>query len=177
MKNNKIIVIMVSIMFILLVGMVGLVYLSIYEGFGFTSKEAAGDYGDSECVETEDFDVYYYNIREGVEPAICGFVMVEKLAVGYKAVYDKEYRKVYIDNDYLGILYSIKGKSGYCNVLILNYVTTNPIPEEILEMDYVTIDGKDIEVKINSLFETEEVPSELIVNGLKITVDSVVYTK
>lgn len=170
MKNKKT-NILIIIMLVLLLAMVGLVYLSIYEGFAFTSKQAAGEFGDDYCIETKDFDVYYYNIRVDAEPAICGFNIVEKLVVGYKAVYDKEYRKVYMDDEYLGILYSIKGNSGYCNILVFNYAGTTQIPEELLLVNTVIIDGQDVEVKVNSLFETEEVPSEFVINGHKITVD------
>ena len=40
------------------------------------------------------------------------------------------------------------------------------IPDELIEY---------VEVKVNSLFETEEVPSEFVINGHKITVDKEVY--
>ena len=111
MKNKKT-NILIIIMLVLLLAMVGLVYLSIYEGFAFTSKQAAGELGDDYCIETKDFDVYYYNIRVDAEPAICGFNIVEKLVVGYKAVYDKEYRKAL---NYL-CTYTMAGKNKHDDI-------------------------------------------------------------
>lgn len=149
--------------------------------YGFTSKMAAGDYAYDDCISLTDYDIYWYNITEPEEYAcIDGFRPVKKHFYGYTvSEKDYEYKTVYSDGDNVAILYSIKGKDGYYNILRKRYtlvewggdsVTTSTMAELML-IDSLTIAGKSYEVQHNSFFITEEPVTEFSIGEKVFTVE------
>lgn len=153
------------------------------KSYGLTSKMAAGEvFYDNLCLHNEDYDIYYSTMdilwSEGeYEPGegkyISGFRPVRKLFIGY-GVFEEDYayRNVYSDEGYVGILYSIRGKDRYYNILMKK---TNVFPADLLVFDRITADGREYEVQLNSYFITEERPQALAVGETSLRIGPLEY--
>lgn len=149
--------------------------------YGFTSRMAAGNYADNNCISLPDYDIYWYTITSPEEYAcIDGFRPVKKHFYGCTvSEEDYEYKEVYSGGEYVAILYSIKGKSGYYNILkktgtIVAWrgdsVDVHYAAGELFLLDSLTIAGKSYEVQHNSFFITEEPVTEFSIGEKVFTV-------
>ncbi|MBQ2982418.1 MAG: helix-turn-helix transcriptional regulator [Lachnospiraceae bacterium] len=156
--------------------------LVISKNYGFTSKMAAGSFADNECIELEDYDIYWYSITSPEEmKCIDGFRPVKKTFYGY--VVNEEdylYKMVYCNGEIVAILYSIKGENGYYNIL---KKMQKIIPDENMEtssfdalwmVDEVKIEDSKYEVLHNSFFITEEIVTEFYIKDNHFVVDEVI---
>ena len=166
-QKKQAIIITISVLALLVVAIIFLRVLWT-DGMGYTSEKAAGSMGKYECIQTKDYDIYYYNIREGMEPGICGFTPVKKNLFWYEMETNSKRKGVFAGEDYVGVLYSLEGKSEYCNILLLSYMD-GKLPEYVYEFDTVTVDGKEVEVKVNSLFVTDSEVKEFYIDGNLMT--------
>ena len=152
--------------------------LVISENYGFTSKMAAGSFADNECIELEDYDIYWYTITSPEELAcIDGFKPVKKTFYGYVVKEeDYLYKNVYCDGKLVAILYSIKGENGYYNILkktfkIISVETFETSSFEVLwEVDGLKIGDKEYEVLYNSFFITEETVTDFYIEDYHFVV-------
>ena len=148
-----------------------------YDDFGLTSKSAAGSFADNPCIHTADYDIYYYTfggeVGSGYE-YIAGFRPVKQLLIGYATFErDYEYDALYVDNEQVGIIYSIKGKDGYYNIIrALNKIMT-PVPSYFQNLDVVNVNGQTYEVELNSFFITDEPVKEFSIDNATVIVSEV----
>ncbi|MGN0379785.1 MAG: helix-turn-helix domain-containing protein [Butyrivibrio sp.] len=149
----------------------------VFDNFGLTSKMAAGGLADNPCIETADYDFYYY-IFGGEEGSGCeyiaGFRPVKKLFIGY-AVFEKdyEYDALYVNDEQVGIIYSIEGEDGYYNIFRAMIYTTGPVLSYFQDLDRVTAGGKTYEVLLNSFFISEEPVKEFCIDNVTFTVSEI----
>ena len=183
-KVRKVTIIFGSIASVLVVMLSILLVISVMcKSYGITSKMAAGNvFYDNPCIHTDDYDVYYGTMdilwhegefEEGAGEHIVTFRPVRKLLIGY-GVFEEDYtyREVYIEEEYVGILYSIEGKNCYYNILMKK---TNIFPYDLLVFDKITVDGQEYDVTLNSYFVTEEKPQSLIVGDTELTIGTIEY--
>lgn len=148
--------------------------------YGFTSEMAAGAFANDECIQLEDYDIYWYNIMKPEKYAcIAGFRPVKKTFYGYVVQEeDYNYREVYCNGENVAILYSIEGKNGYYNIwknrqTIVEFggdTATTTFFEPLLDVDVIWINGKEYEVQYNSFFITDDPVTEFSIGEFDFTV-------
>ena len=154
---------------------------AVMNGYGFTSKMAAGKYfADNEVISTEEYDFYvsYFSDTdengETVYIGISAFAVVEKRFYGYKRVKRdaEEYRRLVFDEEYTGdindnrygVLYSFPADNCYYNIFrstitILGPIESDdnlasvPVEQNILREVYVN--GEKVDLTYGSFFVTE----------------------
>lgn len=157
---------------------------AISNGYGFTSKMAAGKwFEDNEVISTPDYDFYISYFRdtdesgETIELGISSFCVVEKRFYGFQRIAPEEYRKLIyneeeagdINDKRYGILYSFPGDNCYYNIFKSKITLLGPIESDenaasvkvdqnILSEIYVN--GKRVDLKYGSFFVTEQEVSE-----------------
>lgn len=143
--------------------------------YGLTSKMAANSFADYSCIHTGDYDIYYTTDWEGeASEHIWLFRPVKKLLIGYK-VFEEDYEYKYLyDENYdgnpnhiVGLIYSIRGKNGYYNII---RKTLPKFPTYLLTFDTVTINGNVYPVTLNSYFVSDEPITELMIGDTILTV-------
>lgn len=149
--------------------------------YGFTSEMAAGSFADDNCIQLVDYDIYWYTITTPEEyTCIDNFKPVRKTFYGYVVDEDDyKYQEVYCDGERVALLYSIKGKAGYYNIIRAIGTVTGWVDdgcmgytsfEPLLLISQIQINGKDYEVQYNSFFITEEPVTEFSIGEHKFTV-------
>ena len=148
-------------------------------GYGFTSKMAAGKYfADNEVISTPDYDFYisYFSDTDEsgntVELGISAFCVIEKHFYGYQRIKRDaiDFRKSLFaegskENDRYGVLYSFKGEDCYYNIFrstvtLLGPIESDengasvPVDQNIISELY--IDGEKTDLKYGSFFITEK---------------------
>lgn len=166
-QKRQTIIITISVLAVLVVAIL-LLRVLWTDGMGYTSEKAAGSMGNYECIQTKDYDIYYYSIREDMKPGICGFTPVKKTLFWYEMEKDSKIKGVFAGEEYVGVLYILEGKNEYCNILVLTYMN-GKLPEYVYEFDTVTVDGKEIDVEVNSLFVTDKEIEEFYIDGNLMT--------
>ena len=161
---------------------------AVMNGYGFTSKMAAGEvFADNECIETRDYDFYISSnlkiINENGEPesAINGIRVVEKKLYGYQ-MYSRDNhpeckRDVYSkDGKKLGMLYTFKGRDCYYHFYIsyIQYIADFE-KEEIIRTDYyilneVYVNGERLQLTYHSYFITDENIDSFTTQDLEVTI-------
>ena len=147
------------------------------DDFGLTSKSVAGGFADNPCIHTADYDIYYY-LFGGEEGSgyeyIAGFRPVKQLFIGY-ATFEKdyEYDALYVEGEQVGIIYSIKGKDGYYNIIRSLIKTAGPVLSYFQNLDVVNVNGKTYEVELNSFFITDEPVKEFSIDNVTVIVSEV----
>lgn len=149
--------------------------------YGFTSQMAAGDFAYDDCISLPDYDIYWYTITSPEEYAcIAGFRPVKKHFYGCTvSEKDYAYKEVYSGGKKVALLYSIKGKDGYYNILKKHYIivewggdnATTQTMGELMLIDSLTIDGREYDVQYNSFFITEEPVTEFSIGETNFTVE------
>lgn len=144
---------------------------AIYKGhYGFTPDMAAGGYADDPYIDMGDCRIYYFQFEGDFEDGrhwsdLQGWKIVEKHFWGCTVDYDKvEMSVITKDNYVVGRLYSIKGKSGYYNLLDKAGIykaetdggTVWDIPEELICATSVTVSGTEYELQDGFFFVTQE---------------------
>ena len=159
---------------------------AVMNGYGFTSKMAAGKYfADDEVIYTPDYDFYisYFSDTdengETVYLGISAFAAVEKRFYGYQRVKrdGEEYRKLLFDEDSTGdinekrygILYSFPGEDCYYNIFRSTITLLGPIesddkvasvPVEQNILSEVYVNGEKMDLTYGSFFVTEKEVTE-----------------
>jgi len=157
---------------------------AVMNGYGFTSKMAAGEiWEDDEVISTPEYDFYIstFDITdengEVCDVFISSFCVVEKRFYGYQKIDTAEYRRLLFDyaaegdiNDKrYGIIYSFPGESCYYNVFKSKITLLGPIestedsasvPVEQNFIKEIYINGERIEMQNSSFFITEDLISE-----------------
>ena len=153
------------------------------DSYGLTSKMAAGSvFYDNDCIHNDDYDIYYSKMdiyqgegesREKIGEYIHAFRPVRKLAIGY-GVFEEDYtyRKFYDEDGYLGIIYSIKGKGCYYNIIEIKH---NTFPADLLLFDKIIANGKEYDATYNSYFVTDEKPTSLTVGNTDLRMGPLEY--
>ena len=156
---------------------------AVNNGYGFTSKMAAGKYfADNEVISTSDYDFYISYFRDTdeagntVELGISSFCVVEKHFYGYKRIERDavDFRKPIFcegasEGERYGLLYSFKGEDCYYHIFrstitLLGPIESNennasvPVDQNIISKLY--IDGEEIDLRYGSFFITEEKVTE-----------------
>lgn len=158
-----------------------LLMCAVMNGYGFTSKMAAGKYfEDEEVISTDDYDFYISYFSDTDENGelfyigISAFVAVEKKFYGFQKIdSDSEYKRlVYneeadgdINDKRVGILYSFPGDDCYYNIFrskltLLGPIESNensasvPVKQTILTEVYVN--GKRVDLSYGSFFVTKD---------------------
>lgn len=176
-KNKKVILnrIVVAVVMVWVVAFsIFLLYrLGVFEGYGFTSKQAAGVFADDPVVHTDKYDFYYDDITSDENINIGPFCAVKKLFIGYKYQDGYEYRSVYNDDNFTGILYHYKAGGKYYWVFLVAFGIGEDgrAPDWILKFDKLTANGEEVPVEVNSIFVTDEWITEFYVDGHLLTVD------
>ena len=183
-RMRKAAIIFGSVASVLVVALSILLVISVMcKSYGLTSKMAAGKvFADNPCIHTDDYDIYYGTMdilwNEGQADESNGkhiytFRPVRKLFIGY-GVFEEDYayREIHSGNDFVGRLYSIKGKNCYYNILTRN---AHIIPTDLIFFDTITVNGMEYDVTLNSYFVTDEIPRTIIVGETEITIGDIVY--
>lgn len=151
--------------------------LIIKGNWGFTSQMAAGEtWENAVCIKDDDYHIYLSTgMRDfGYGDMIDGFTPVRKHLYGW-TVNEKaySYRKVHIDNNHIGNLYSFKGNNCYHNIFIVTlYLGYHEYPECLFsEIKTVTIGDEVYDVQYNGYFQTEERVDFFTINGSFAIVD------
>lgn len=145
---------------LLMVGMYMLPF-SIHNGdYGFTWEMAAGVFADETYIDTGDYRIYYHTFEGDWEDgrhwySLSHFKIIEKHFWGF-TVWDEHEtaQHVFHGHTAVGRFYSIKGKDGYYNI-IYHYVG-NQIPDYIVTIESVSINGVEYEVQDGFFFITPE---------------------
>jgi len=163
------------------------VYLFTFVGYGFTTEMAIGDVEGYECIELEDYDIYWRTITEPEEMACIDlFTPVKKTFIGcFIREEDKQYKEVFCNGNRVAILYSIEGKDGYYNILkkghtVVGYedgVGETSFFSALSIVDNIQINNEDIEVKYNSFFITEDEVTEFSIGEYNFVVDDEEYSE
>lgn len=162
--------------------------------FGFTSKMAAGEFSDNSCIHTKDYDFYYGSAWEEEYECMDYFKPVKKCLIGYTvSEADYKYKNIYFeDGTLMGIIYTIKGKDCYYNIIKRDMYgpinldkiefeenadgsvsTTIPItfPNDLLLYDTVSVNGKEYPVQVNSFFITKEKFNKFSIEGYSFIIE------
>ncbi len=150
-------------------------------GWGFTPEMAAGKtWADSECIENQDYIIYYNNKYPDYRIEMSKFKVVRKNFYGYTVRESDHIYKNMCDSSNVTNrdckIYSLKGRSQYYHIIqpveracIINdgdiIYTEITIEEYLAEIDKVTVDGIEYPVQLNSYFETPGPITEFTVNG------------
>jgi transcriptional regulator with XRE-family HTH domain len=146
---------------------------AIHSGhYGLTTEMAAGAYTDSKYIDTGDYRIYYFQFEGEWEDghhwsSLQGFRPVQKHFWGCTVSEEDYAYRVFTKNNYVvGILYSIKGKDGYYNLIKKAGIYKAPeqqgepmtwdIPAELITADSVSINGEDYELREGFFFITTE---------------------
>ena len=157
---------------------------AISNGYGFTSKMAAGKwFEDNEVISTPDYDFYISYFRdtdengETVELGISTFCVVEKRFYGFQKIAPAEYRKLIYNEDEAGdindkrygILYSFPGDNCYYNIFKSKITMLGPIESDENEasvkvdqniLTEIYVNSKRVDLKYGSFFVTEKEVAE-----------------
>ena len=160
-----------------------LLIYAVMNGYGFTSRMAAGKYfSDNEVISTADYDFYLGLMDildesgEVKEREIHSFCVIEKRFYGFQKIETEPHRR-YVFNEEaedaseerIGILYSFAASDCYYNIFrskitLLGPIESDeegasvPVKETMLREIYV--DGDRIELTYLSFFVTEEKVTE-----------------
>lgn len=151
---------------------------AVNNGYGFTSKMAAGKYfADNEVISTPDYDFYISAFSDTdengnkIDIGIGAFTVVEKHFYGYQRIERDavDFRKPLFDeggseNGRYGVLYSFEGEDCYYHIFrstvtVLGPIESDengasvPVDQNIISKLY--IDGEKIDLKYGSFFITE----------------------
>lgn len=162
-----------------------LLMYAVMNGYGFTSKMAAGKYfADNEVISTDGYDFYvsYFSDTdengENVYLGISSFVAVEKRIYGYQSIRDnKDYRRIVFDENAVGdandkrygILYSFPADNCCYNIFrstitLLGPIESDqngasvPVDQNIISEIYVN--GEKVDLTYGSFFVTEKTVTE-----------------
>lgn len=137
----------------------GLPFLIHGRDYGFTPAMAADVSADKPYIDTGDYRIYYGSFEGDWDDGrhwygLSHFIPVHKHFWGC-TVSNEDYESEYIiqDRTVVGLLYSIKGRHGYYN-LIKSLAGENP--EYILTLETVSIYGVEYEVQHGFFFITPE---------------------
>lgn len=144
--------------------------------YGLFPEMAAGSFSDNPCIRTDDYHIYYGSIdlifqdgeMERKIDHIDFFRPVKKTWFGWY-VYEEDYRyrELFSDGKVIGMIYSLKGRSGYYHIIRMSY---DQIQEGLFEFDSVTVEGTEHPVQLNSFFETEEPLKSFEIEGTSMYV-------
>ena len=158
----------------ILVLLIAMSYLpfAIHNGeYGFTPDMAAGSYADRAYIDTGDYRIYYFTFGGDWENGkhwsdLQGFRPVKKHFWGCTVSEDNYTYKVFTKDNYVvGRLYTIKGESGYYNLINKAgiYKVEEPgtsaiwdIPGELITATAITIAGVEYELQEGFFFITNE---------------------
>ena len=145
---------------------------AIHEGeCGLTPQMAAGAYADNEYIDAGDYRIYYFTFDGSFEDGrhwsdLQGFKPLKKHLWGYTVSEDDYAYKVFTKDNYVvGRLYTIKGKSGYYNLInkagrykaeVDGSSMLWDIPGELMTATSVTISGVEYELQEGFFFITDE---------------------
>lgn len=140
--------------------------------YGFTPEMAAGNYADRDFIDTGDYRIYYFQFEGDWEDgrhwsSLQGWRPVRVRFWGSTVSgEDYSYRVITRDNYVVGRLYSIKGRSGYYNLIQKagRYKASETpgepavwdIPAELITAETVTISGREYALEDGFFFITEE---------------------
>ena len=160
-----------SIILVLLIAMICLPFAIHNGAYGFTPKMAAGSYADKEYIDTGDYRIYYFTFGGVFEDGrvwsdLQGYKPVKKHLWGCTVSEDNYAYKVFTKDNYVvGRLYTIKGESGYYNLIDKAgiYKAEEPgtpaiwdIPGELITATTITISGVEYELQEGFFFITNE---------------------
>lgn len=145
---------------------------AIHNGrYGFTPDMAAGAYSNEKYIDTGDCRIYYFTFEGDWEDGrhwsdLQGWKIVEKHVWGCTVDYESVQMHVITKDNYVvGQIYSIKGKSGYYNLINKagHYKVEKPgdpvtwdIPAELIFAESITISGVEHELQDGFFFITHE---------------------
>lgn len=157
---------------------------AVMNGYGFTSKMAAGEiWEDNEVISTPEYDFYISTFditdenSEVCDVFISSFCVVEKRFYGYQKIEPHEYRRLIFDDEAegdindkrYGLIYSIPGENCYYNIFKSKITLLGPIestedsasvPVDQNFIKEIYINGERIEMQNSSFFVTEDLISE-----------------
>ena len=179
--------IMETVSWILILCLAATPFLLIWavdNGYGFTSKMAAGKiWENDEVISTEDYDFYYYaNIYikdkngEIGDRVIAGFCVIEKRFYGYQKLDIEDFKRtVYTDsNEIYGYLYSFPAKNCHYNFFVSSKILRfdNELGSviDINLLSEITAGEEKRKVRLNSYFITSDEVSEFYANEQALSV-------
>lgn len=128
--------------------------------YGFTPGMAAGPFADDPYIDTGDYRIYYTSFEGEWDDgrhwrSLSNFRPVHKHIWGC-TVSNEDYEREYIiqDRTVVGLLYSIKGRRGYYNLIMHLFRYENP--EYMFGLETVSIYGVEYEVQHGFFFITPE---------------------
>ena len=133
--------------------------LIIKGGYGLTWDTAAGIFADDPYIEVDGCRIYYTIFEGDWEDGrhwtiLSHFNAIKKQIWGYaKWNTDENARHIFKGNTAIGRLYSIKGKSGYYNI-IKPYIS-NDCKDYLYTLESIRISGTDYSVEKGFFFITE----------------------
>lgn len=143
------------IAFVMIIALAAVFSVLIVEfDFSLTPEGAAGSYAQYPYIENNDYIIYYKPEFEGTEYACIGnFRAVHKALIGYYVdPGDYEIDALIANNQYVGSIYTLKGRDRYYYIIRRN---TNLVPVYMLDLDEIVALGNTCRVEANSYFATD----------------------
>ena len=145
-------------------------------GYGFTSKTAAGEiWSDNPCIKTADYD-FYYGTTGGDIQILDRFCVVKKKWIGYQKIDFNNRKDVYEENgNPFGYLYSFKGERKYYHIFRPLYKAMDG-EVKVQLLSEIRIKEETFLLLYKSYFETEFPVTEFYVDNIKYIIKELCIT-